>query len=116
MEQGGRFMEKYLVRVINFDKNFAMSEVYVFPFISRGLWVDDVYKSLWDRRRCMAQIREVVQQVLQTGYLTIEAENQLRQLLSCKYDTEDLNAFLALQQAALDGYVKQESRERFRSA
>jgi hypothetical protein len=64
----------------------------------------------------MAQIREVVQQVLQTGYLTIEAENQLRQLLSGKYDAEDLNAFLTLQLAATEGHVKQESRERFRNA
>ncbi|HAZ48008.1 MAG TPA: hypothetical protein DDW76_00295 [Cyanobacteria bacterium UBA11369] len=59
----------------------------------------------------MILIREVVQQVLNTGYLSIEAENQLRQLLSTKYDMEDLNAFLSLQQAASEGRVKQESRE-----
>ena len=64
----------------------------------------------------MILIREVVQQVLNTGYLSIEAENQLRQLLSTKYDMEDLNAFLSLQQAASEGRVKQESREVLTSA
>lgn len=60
----------------------------------------------------MALIREVVQKALITGYLTIEAENQLRQLLTSKYDQEDLNAFMTLQQAAMVGRVRQESRER----
>lgn len=58
----------------------------------------------------MALIREVVQQALMTGFLTIEAENQLRQLLSSKYDQEDLRAFMSLQTAAMSGSVKQESR------
>lgn len=59
----------------------------------------------------MVLIRDVVQQALNTGYLTIEAENLLRQLLSQKYESEDFNAFLKLQLAAMAGYVKQESRE-----
>ncbi len=59
----------------------------------------------------MILIREVVEQVLNTGYLSIEAENQLRRLLSTKYDMEDLNAFLSLQLAASEGRIKQESRE-----
>lgn len=59
----------------------------------------------------MALIREVVQKALITGYLTVEAENQLRQLLTSKYDREDLNAFMTLQQAAMVGRVRQESRE-----
>ncbi|XWK86478.1 MAG: hypothetical protein U7127_19985 [Phormidium sp.] len=59
----------------------------------------------------MILIRDVVQQALNTGYLTIEAENLLRQLLSQKYESEDFNAFLKLQLAAMAGYVKQESRE-----
>jgi hypothetical protein len=58
----------------------------------------------------MALIREVVQQALVTGILTIEAENQLRQLLSKKYDQEDFRAFMTLQSAAMSGSVKQESR------
>lgn len=64
----------------------------------------------------MVLIREVVQQALKTGYLSMDAENQLRQLLSRKYDLEDFNAFMTLQQAAMSGYVKQESRERLRLA
>ena len=59
----------------------------------------------------MLQIRNVVQQALSTGYLTIEAEDQLRQMLTKKYELEDLKAFMRLQQAAMAGQVKQQSRE-----
>ena len=59
----------------------------------------------------MILIRDVVEQAMASGYLTLEAENELRRLLRRKYDLEDLNAFLALQQAAMSGKVKQESRE-----
>ena len=62
----------------------------------------------------MVLIREVVQQTLITGYLTVEAEDQLRMLLKAKYESEDLNAFMKLQQAAMTGLVKQESRELWR--
>ncbi len=64
----------------------------------------------------MTLIREVVQQALMTGLLTIEAESQLRQLLSTKYDQEDLRAFMTLQSAAMSGSVKQESRHLVSSA
>ena len=63
----------------------------------------------------MTRIRDVVQQVLATSYLSVEAENQLRHLLTTEYDLEDLNAFMALQEAAMNGKVKQESRERVAS-
>ena len=56
-------------------------------------------------------IRELVKQALSTGYLTIEAEESLRVLLRSKYDLEDFEAFINLQQAAMLGLVKQESRE-----
>lgn len=59
----------------------------------------------------MNSICEIAQQALMTGYLTLEAENQLRQLLSMKYGKEDLRAFMKLQQEVMDGGVKQESRE-----
>lgn len=59
----------------------------------------------------MVLIRDVVQQALTTGYLSVSAENQLRQLLRTKYDLEDLKSFMKLQQAAMAGLVKQESRE-----
>ncbi|WGV24132.1 hypothetical protein [Halotia branconii] len=60
----------------------------------------------------MNRIRDIVQQALITGYLTVEAENQLRHLLTTRYDLEDLNAFMTLQEAAMNGKVRQESRER----
>jgi hypothetical protein len=56
------------------------------------------------------QIREVVQQVLSSGFLSIEAEDQLRRMLSTKYDREDFQAFMQLQNAAMIGSVRQESR------
>ncbi len=61
----------------------------------------------------MVRIRDLVQQVLRTGYLTVAEEKQLRNLLKTKYDKEDLNAFMALQEAAMNGLVKQESREEY---
>lgn len=64
----------------------------------------------------MILIRNVVQEALSTGYLTIEAEEQLRQMLAKKYDREDFKAFMALQQAAMAGQVKQQSRERLLAA
>ncbi|MGB5962389.1 MAG: hypothetical protein WBG73_17105 [Coleofasciculaceae cyanobacterium] len=64
----------------------------------------------------MILIRNLVQQALSTGYLTIEAEEQLRQMLSTKYDLEDLKAFMTLQQAAMIGEVKQQSRDLLRSS
>ncbi len=61
----------------------------------------------------MISIRDLVQQVLATGYLTIAAEEQLRSLLTAKYTKEDFIAFMQLQQAAMNGWVKQEARELF---
>jgi hypothetical protein len=63
----------------------------------------------------MVLIREVVQQAITTGYLTVAVENQLRQLLTTKYDREDLKAFITLQQSVIDGFVRQESCELWRS-
>ncbi|NEQ25133.1 MAG: hypothetical protein F6K28_39845 [Microcoleus sp. SIO2G3] len=56
-------------------------------------------------------IYEVVQQALSDGYLTVEAEEKLRRLLQTKYGIKDLNAFFSLQQAVIEGRVKQQSRE-----
>ncbi|MDJ0532894.1 MAG: hypothetical protein QNJ70_10425 [Xenococcaceae cyanobacterium MO_207.B15] len=64
----------------------------------------------------MGLIREVVEQAINTGYLTVEAEEQLRLMLKNKYELEDLEAFIELQQAAMIGQVKQESRELLYSA
>jgi hypothetical protein len=60
----------------------------------------------------MIRIREVVQQALDTGYLNLEAEEQLRQLLGTKYDIEDLKTFMKLQLAAMNGEVTLESHKR----
>ena len=59
----------------------------------------------------MKLIREIAKQALNTGYLTLEAEEKLRSMLRKKYDLEDLEAFVDLQQATMLGMVKQESRE-----
>jgi hypothetical protein len=59
----------------------------------------------------MVLIRDIVQQALATGYLTIAAEEELRKLLKTKYDSEDFEAFMSLQEAAMTGLVRQESRE-----
>lgn len=62
----------------------------------------------------MSTIHQLVQQALEQGYLTIDAEQQLRNLVqTTKYDLEDMNAFVNLQLAAKDGHIRQESREIF---
>lgn len=60
----------------------------------------------------MASIREIAQRALETGYLSLAEEDQLRQLLQqTQYGWDDLDAFISLQQAAMTGYIRQESRE-----
>jgi hypothetical protein len=59
----------------------------------------------------MGRIRDLVHQALDAGYLTVAAEEQLRLLLQAKNEPEELTAFMTLQQAAMSGNVKQESRE-----
>ena len=60
----------------------------------------------------MLSIRDISRQAIAAGYLTIEAENQLRHLLQLtQYSLEDLDTFMRLQQDAMEGRIKQESRE-----
>jgi len=59
----------------------------------------------------MSMISEIVEQVIQSGYLTLETEEELKQLFAGRYDIEDIDALIQLQQAAKSGQVKQESRE-----
>ncbi|NES82093.1 MAG: hypothetical protein F6K10_12190 [Moorea sp. SIO2B7] len=59
----------------------------------------------------MYLIRDVVKQAIETGYLSLEAEEKLRKMLKMKYAREDFDAFMNLQQAAMTGKVKQQSRE-----
>ena len=62
----------------------------------------------------MTLIRDLVKKAIKSGYLTLEAEEQLRVLLAKRYELEDFKAFMTLQQAAMTGQVKQESRERLK--
>ncbi len=59
----------------------------------------------------MQLIREVVQEAFVSGCLTVEAEEQLRQLLRTKYDAKDFRAFMLLQHAVMAGTIRQESRD-----
>lgn len=59
----------------------------------------------------MLLIRDVVREAFAVGYLSIDAEEQLRQLLRTKYDAKDFKAFMLLQHAVASGIVRQESRE-----
>ncbi len=66
----------------------------------------------------MVLIKEIVQQALTTGYLSVADQNQMQVLLQTSYDSEDLDAFIILQRAVMAGDVKEESRTRkiFRSS
>ena len=55
----------------------------------------------------MVSIRELVQEAIASGYLSLDAENQLRQQLATKYDFQDFQAILQLQDAAMEGRVRQ---------
>ena len=53
---------------------------------------------------------------LATGYLTVDAEEQLRQQLQMtKYGLEDFESFITLQKEVMEGRVKQQARELWRS-
>ena len=59
----------------------------------------------------MTSISDLVQEILAAGYLSLTAEEQLRALLKSKYSLEDMKAFMKLQREAMNGRIKQESRE-----
>jgi len=60
----------------------------------------------------MGVICDLVTTTLKDGYLSVEHENKLKQLLqTTKYGREDFDAFIRLQNAAFDGLIRQESRE-----
>lgn len=60
----------------------------------------------------MGAICDLVTTTIESGYLTVEQEKQLKQLLqTTKYSREDFDAFIRLQNAAFDGLIRQESRE-----
>ena len=61
----------------------------------------------------MISIYQIVQEAINSGYLTLLAEEQLRELLKTHYDLQDFEAFMWLQKATCEGFIKQESRELF---
>ncbi len=58
----------------------------------------------------MSTISKIVQKVLKNGYLSVEVEEQLRQLFKIRYNLDDIEALTRLQKATTSGQVKQESR------
>ena len=60
-------------------------------------------------------ISDIARQAIRTGELTLKAEQELRSRLRNKYGSEDLEAFMQLQQAVMIGSVTQESRLLLRS-
>jgi hypothetical protein len=62
-------------------------------------------------RGSMTVVREIVLKALKTGYLTIEAEEELRQQFSKQHSLADIDALARLQRATINGFVKQESRQ-----
>jgi len=59
----------------------------------------------------MVYIREIAQSAIDTGSLTLANEQKLRLMLKQKYEADDLEAFISLQQAVIKGIVKQQSRQ-----
>jgi len=60
----------------------------------------------------MALIKEIVQQAITTGYLSVVAEGKVRSQLQSNYDSEDLDAWIIFQRAIVAGDIKQESRRK----
>lgn len=58
----------------------------------------------------MVFIREIAEATIATGSLSLANEQKLRLMLKQKYEQEDLEAFMRLQQAVIMGQVKQQSR------
>jgi hypothetical protein len=65
---------------------------------------------MWELKE-FCSIRELAREALEKGFLSVDAENRLREMLRQKYELEDLQAFMCLQRAAMSGTVKQESRQ-----
>jgi len=65
----------------------------------------------------MTLIGTIVEKALTSGYLTVEAEEQLRhQLQMTKYGLDDFEAFITLQTEVMEGRVRQQALELLRSS
>jgi predicted DNA-binding protein len=62
-------------------------------------------------RGSMTVVREIVLKALKTGYLSVEAEEKLRQQFTKQHSLADIDALARLQWAAMNGLLKQESRQ-----
>ncbi|WP_309228903.1 hypothetical protein [Microcoleus sp. FACHB-831] len=62
-------------------------------------------------RGSMTVVREIVLKALKTGYLTVEAEEKLRQQFTKQHSLADIDALARLQWAAMNGLLTQESRQ-----
>lgn len=58
----------------------------------------------------MVLIRDIVQQALSTGSLSIPADEQLQQLLQTEFEEKDIDALMLLQEAVQSGRVRKEYR------
>jgi hypothetical protein len=58
----------------------------------------------------MVLIRDIVQQALTTGSLSISADEQLQQLLQTEFEEKDIDALMLLQEAVQSGRVRKEYR------
>ncbi|MBW4570242.1 MAG: hypothetical protein KME31_20095 [Tolypothrix carrinoi HA7290-LM1] len=58
----------------------------------------------------MVLIRDIVQQALNTGSLSIPADEQLQQLLQTEFEEKDIDALMLLQEAVQSGRVRKEYR------
>lgn len=63
----------------------------------------------------MVLIRDIAKTAIETGSLSLANEQKLRLMLREKYEQEDLEAFISLQQAVILGKVKQQSRQKVAS-
>jgi hypothetical protein len=61
----------------------------------------------------MVLIRDIVQQALNTGSLSIPADEQLQQLLQTEFEEKDIDALMLLQEAVQSGRVRKECRNRY---
>ncbi|MGB7440628.1 MAG: hypothetical protein WA919_06140 [Coleofasciculaceae cyanobacterium] len=59
----------------------------------------------------MSVLHKIVNQVLKSGYLTVEAEEQVRALFASSSNVEDIEALVSLQKATSSGRVRQQSQE-----
>jgi hypothetical protein len=59
----------------------------------------------------MLTMHALIQQTIESGYLTLAVEEQLRRLSQHQRNREDICALMRLQRAVMEGEVKQESRQ-----